>query len=56
MEQTLIWLKTWTAVWVLIALFTAFVVVVVLRALVGMCSTARIRPSYRQTAEHLCSG
>jgi len=43
MEQTLIWLKTWTAALVLIALFTAFVVGVVLRALVRKAS---IHPSH----------
>jgi hypothetical protein len=38
MEQTLIWLKTWTAAWVLIAAVTAFVVGVVLRVLVRKAS------------------
>jgi hypothetical protein len=43
MEQTLIWFKTWTAAWVLIALVTAFVVGVVLRVLVRKAS---IHPSH----------
>jgi|GraSoiStandDraft_4_1057263.scaffolds.fasta_scaffold1769699_1 hypothetical protein len=34
MQQTLVWLKTWTAVWVLIALAAAFAAGVVLRMLV----------------------
>ena len=34
MQQTLVWLKTWTAVWVLISLFAAFLVGVALRILV----------------------
>jgi hypothetical protein len=34
MQQTLVWLKTWTAVWVLIALAAAFATGAVLRMLV----------------------
>src|SRR5262249_9735612 len=34
MQQTLVWVKTWTAVWVLIALAAAFVTGAVLRLLV----------------------
>jgi ABC-type microcin C transport system permease subunit YejB len=34
MQQTLVWLKTWTAVWVLIALVAAFLTGAVLRLLV----------------------
>ena len=34
MQQTLLWVKTWTAVWVLVALFGAFVTGLVLRVLV----------------------
>jgi hypothetical protein len=34
MQQTLIWVKTWTAVWVLIALLAAFITGAVLRMLV----------------------
>ena len=34
MQQTLVWVKTWTAVWVLVALTVAFVTGAVLRLLV----------------------
>src|SRR5215510_11800075 len=34
MQQTLVWVKTWTAVWVLVALAVAFVTGAVLRLLV----------------------
>jgi hypothetical protein len=34
MQQTVVWLKTWTAVWVLLTLIAAFFVGLVLRALV----------------------
>jgi hypothetical protein len=34
MQQTLLWVKTWTAVWVLIALTAAFVIGLILRMLV----------------------
>jgi hypothetical protein len=43
MQQTLVWLKTWTAVWVLIVLVAASVVGVVLRVLVRKSS---IHPSH----------
>ena len=34
MQQTVVWLKTWTAAWVLLTLIAAFIVGLVLRALV----------------------
>jgi hypothetical protein len=34
MQQTLVWVKTWTAVWVFVALTVAFVAGAVLRPLV----------------------
>jgi hypothetical protein len=43
MQQTLLWLKTWTAVWVLIALAVIVVAGVVLRVLVRKSA---LRPSY----------
>ena len=43
MEQTLLWLKTWTAVWVLIALAGAFLTGLALRILVRRSS---IHPSH----------
>src|SRR5262245_54160447 len=43
MQQTLVWVKTWTAVWVLIALVAAFVTGAVLRVLVRRSA---IHPSH----------
>jgi hypothetical protein len=43
MQQTLLWLKTWTAVWVLMALAVIVVAGVVLRVLVRKSA---LRPSY----------
>jgi hypothetical protein len=43
MQQTLVWVKTWTAVWVLIALVAAFVTGEVLRVLVRRSA---IHPSH----------
>jgi hypothetical protein len=42
MQQTLVWVKTWTAVWVLAALAAAFVTGVVLR---GLVRRSAIHPS-----------
>jgi hypothetical protein len=43
MQQTLLWLKTWTVVWVLIALAVIIIAGIVLRVLVR---TSVLRPTY----------
>ena len=54
MDQTLMWLKTWTVVWVLIAMVAALIVGAVLPKLgQGLFHTSGTRPAdYRKHFDH----